>query len=154
MASVEKPIESAQDIDQGEVVKVRRQAPEDADIEAFEEAQNTSWSDVARSCFCHSGEGWFKIFFGIGVVCFILYWFLIALELLGTSAKCLTGCLAGDLFFGGESSSFSDHRHACYCVASIKLNRHQHYSFSCGKWFERRDRYLHGNGSQHWYFCD
>lgn len=102
MASVEKPIESAQDIDQVEVVKVRRQAPEDADIEAFEEAQNTSWGDVARSCFCHSVEGWSKIFFGIGVVCFILYWFLIALELLGTSAKCLTGCLAGDLF--GEAN--------------------------------------------------
>jgi len=102
MSSVEKPIESAQDIDQPEVVKVRKPAPEDADLEAYELAQNTSWGDVFRSCCCHSPEGWVKVFFGIAVICFTLYWFLVGLELLGTSAKCLTGCVAGELF--GEAN--------------------------------------------------
>lgn len=36
------------------------------------------------------------------MVCFILYWFLFALDLLGTAAKCLTGCIAGELF--GEAN--------------------------------------------------
>ena len=38
------------------------------------------------------------IFLGIVVVCFCLYWFLFALELLGSGAKVMTGCKAGELF--------------------------------------------------------
>lgn len=101
MSEIEKPIESAQDgVEMTKIKKII--SPEDADIEAFEAAQNTSWGDVASSCCCHSLTGWLHIFSGICLVCFILYWFLVGLDLLGTSAKCLTGCFAGELF--GEAN--------------------------------------------------
>jgi len=103
MASVEKPIETAQEIDTPEPPVVKKtMAPEDVDLEAYELAQQTTWGEVARSCCCHSAEGWVKIFFGVALICFVLYWFLVGLELLGASAKCLTGCLAGELF--GEAN--------------------------------------------------
>jgi sodium-dependent phosphate cotransporter len=38
------------------------------------------------------------IFVGICFVCFFLYFFLFGLELLGTGAKVMTGCKAGELF--------------------------------------------------------
>lgn len=46
----------------------------------------------------HDAKGWARIFGGLSVALFWLYWFIFGLDLLGTGAKVLTGCLAGGLF--------------------------------------------------------
>jgi solute carrier family 34 (sodium-dependent phosphate cotransporter) len=59
---------------------------------------DATWDDVYQACCVHSTEEWGWVFIGILLVIFLLYWFLFSLELLGSSAKVLTGCRAGALF--------------------------------------------------------
>jgi len=65
--------------------------------ESPEEIGDATWGEVCRSCCVHSGEEWAKIFAGLVLLCFFLYFFLVGLELLGSSAKVLGGCSAGNL---------------------------------------------------------
>jgi sodium-dependent phosphate cotransporter len=68
-----------------------RKISDDVEIEA------ASWADVYRNCCCRSGAGWLKIGGFAGAITFFLYFFLMALELLGNAAKVMGGCAAGSL---------------------------------------------------------
>eukprot|EP00804_Cyclotella_cryptica_P024650 CCRYP_001662-RB/>CCRYP_001662-RB protein AED:0.22 eAED:0.22 QI:377/1/1/1/1/1/3/107/607 len=63
----------------------------------------TTWNEVFRTCCCHSANEWIMISVHVMFVLFFLYWFIFALELLGTGAKVLTGCAAGGLFGGNTN---------------------------------------------------
>eukprot|EP00978_Attheya_sp_CCMP212_P000165 scaffold303_cov46-Attheya_sp.AAC.5 len=63
-----------------------------------DEIGDATWSEVCRACCVHEPQEWIKIFAGFAVLMFFLYFFLLGLELLGTSAKVLGGCTAGSLF--------------------------------------------------------
>jgi sodium-dependent phosphate cotransporter len=62
-----------------------------------DEIGDATWSEVCRACCVHEPQEWLKIFAGATVLMFFLYFFLLGLELLGTSAKVLGGCTAGSL---------------------------------------------------------
>lgn len=62
-----------------------------------EEIGDASWNDVYRACCIHSTKGWAKIFGGVLLLALLLYVFILALELLGNSAKVVGGCTAGSL---------------------------------------------------------
>ena len=70
---------------------------DDWDEEQPEEIGDATWGEVARTCCVHDAQGWGKIFIGVLVGLFFLYFFLFSLELLGTAAKVLGGCSAGGL---------------------------------------------------------
>jgi sodium-dependent phosphate cotransporter len=70
----------------------------DDEEEFDDEFEEATWGEVYRTCCCHTPRGWFMIFLGVCLVCGILYFFLLGLELLSTAAKVLTGCTAGNLF--------------------------------------------------------
>jgi sodium-dependent phosphate cotransporter len=63
-----------------------------------EEYGDATWGEVCNTCCVHTPEEWAWIFVGLFFVCFFLYFFLFALELLGTGAKVMSGCKAGELF--------------------------------------------------------
>jgi sodium-dependent phosphate cotransporter len=71
------------------------------DVDFFEEdaedIADATWNEVFRTCCCHTPMEWAWIFLGICILCLFLYFFLLGLELLGTSAKVLGGCTAGSL---------------------------------------------------------
>jgi len=71
--------------------------------ETPEEIGDATWGEVARACCCHTPKEWGIIFVGICVLCFFLYFFLLGLELLGSSAKVIGGCTAGSIL-GGETN--------------------------------------------------
>lgn len=66
--------------------------PEFSEQPVHEEA---TWGDVARACCVHEPSEWAQIVLALVVICFFLYFFLLGLELLGSSAKVLGGCTAG-----------------------------------------------------------
>lgn len=86
----EKEIVAAQDMDNGHEVR------KGGDVDDFD--NDATWGEVAHEMCTHDAEGWARIFGGLCVVLFFLYWFIFGLDLLGTGAKVLTGCLAGGLF--------------------------------------------------------
>jgi sodium-dependent phosphate cotransporter len=63
-----------------------------------EEIEDTTWGEVCRTCCCHTPKEWGRISLFMVGICFFLYFFIFALELLGTGAKVLTGCAAAGLF--------------------------------------------------------
>ena len=63
--------------------------------ESPEEIGDATWGEVVRACCCHTPKEWGIIFVGFIVLCFFLYFFLLGLELLGSSAKVIGGCTAG-----------------------------------------------------------
>jgi sodium-dependent phosphate cotransporter len=71
------------------------------DVDFFEEnvedIGDASWHEVMQTCCCHSPLEWGYIFIGICLLCFFLYFFLLGLDLLGSSAKVVGGCTAGTL---------------------------------------------------------
>ena len=67
------------------------------------ELDDVTWGEVCRSCCCHSPKEWGRIIVFVCIICFLLYWFIFSLELLGTGAKVLTGCVAGGLFGGNTN---------------------------------------------------
>jgi len=75
----------------------------DFDEEQLEEIADATWGEVCTACCTHSGGEWGMIFVGLAMVIFCLYFFLLGLELLGTSAKVIGGCAAGALF-GDETN--------------------------------------------------
>jgi len=70
----------------------------DTDFEVEGEIPDATWGEVAQACCHHSAEEWGFIAIGMLCVSFFLYFFLIGLDLLGTSAKIVGGCSAGSLF--------------------------------------------------------
>jgi sodium-dependent phosphate cotransporter len=72
---------------------------DDADFfeEDAEDIADATWNEVFRTCCCHTPVEWAWIFVGICFLFFFLYFFLLALELLGTSAKVIGGCTAGSI---------------------------------------------------------
>lgn len=71
---------------------------EDFNDENSEEIQDATWNEVFHSCCVHSPSEWAWVFVGLVSVFFFLYFFLLGLNILGTSAKVLSGCTAGALF--------------------------------------------------------
>jgi solute carrier family 34 (sodium-dependent phosphate cotransporter) len=59
---------------------------------------DATWGDVCRSCCCHPPIVWAMIIFRLFGVLFFLFFFILALEILGDGAQVLTGCAAGALF--------------------------------------------------------
>jgi sodium-dependent phosphate cotransporter len=70
----------------------------DGDFDVTDEFGDATWNEVFQTCCCHSPSEWGVISVGIFFVCFFLYFFLFGLELLGTGAKVMSGCKAGELF--------------------------------------------------------
>ena len=66
--------------------------------ELLEELHYATWGDVYQACCVHTSSEWGWILLGLMTVFFFLYWFMFSLEVLGSSAKVLTGCSAGALF--------------------------------------------------------
>jgi hypothetical protein len=62
-----------------------------------EDIGDATWSEVATACCVHDAHGWGVIFVGVCAALFFLYFFLLSLELLGSSTKVLGGCSAGGL---------------------------------------------------------
>jgi len=69
----------------------------DFEEERPEDIGDATWSEVATACCVHDAHGWGVIFVGVCAALFFLYFFLLSLELLGSSAKVLGGCSAGGL---------------------------------------------------------
>ena len=74
------------------------------DVDFFEEDAedigDATWNEVFRTCCCHDLKEWGWIIVGICFLCMFLYFFLLGLELLGTSAKVIGGCTAGSILGG------------------------------------------------------
>jgi len=58
---------------------------------------DATWGDVGKECCSHTGPEWGNIALHFTVIFFFLYFFLFSLGLLGTSAKIIGGCTAGNL---------------------------------------------------------
>lgn len=88
--------------DEGKPVQASSEQPFDEEkgntAAQFEEEQDATWGDVAKACCVHTPEEWGYVALGTCGVLFFLYFFLFALDLLGTSAKVIGGCAAGGLF--------------------------------------------------------
>jgi len=62
-----------------------------------EEERDATWREVWTACCCHSIGEWFQIFVMVCVLLFFLYFFLVGLDMLGTSFQVVGGCTAGSL---------------------------------------------------------
>ena len=78
-----------------------------------EEIEDASWSDVLTACCCHSPREWLSILVGITCLLTCLYFFLLALQLLGTSFQVIGGCAAGSLL-GSDTNPL-----AALCIGVI-----------------------------------
>lgn len=72
--------------------------PSNDQTRELDEALNATWGEVFTSCCVHTPKEWGWIAFGLFLVAFFLYFFLVALDVLGSGAKVMTGCQAGTLF--------------------------------------------------------
>jgi len=70
----------------------------DTDFDAEDDYGDASWSEVFNACCVHDAKEWAWIFVGVCAIVFFLYFFLFGLELLGSGAKVMSGCKAGELF--------------------------------------------------------
>jgi sodium-dependent phosphate cotransporter len=70
----------------------------DGDFDVEDEFGDATWGEVFRTCCCHTPQEWGMISIGICFVAFFLYFFLFGLDLLGSGAKVMSGCKAGELF--------------------------------------------------------
>ena len=75
----------------------------DSDFDVAEEYGDATWGEVCTACCVHTPKEWGYIFLGIVGVALFLYFFLVGLDLLGTGAKVMSGCKAGELF--GDDSN-------------------------------------------------
>ena len=65
--------------------------------ESPDDIGDATWGEVVKSCCIHSPAEWGKIFIGLCVILFFLYFFLFGLDLLGNAAKVVGGCTAGEV---------------------------------------------------------
>lgn len=75
------------------------------DISAHEE-DGITWREVYKSCCQHTCTEWARIVVAVEAICLLLYFFLVGLELLGSSAKIIGACTAGQLL-GDETNPFA-----------------------------------------------
>lgn len=86
-------------VDDVKVDVPEKEAKKGGDDELLEELlEEATWREVFESCCIHSPAEWGLIFIGICIVCLFLYFFLFGIALLGTGAKVMGGCTAGELF--------------------------------------------------------
>lgn len=62
------------------------------------EIEDATWGEVLQACCIHDPKEWALLLIRMIAACLFLYFFLASLDLLGTSAKILSGCTAGALF--------------------------------------------------------
>jgi len=92
------------DIEKNEVdtTPVKAVADEEKkDLGVFSEddiPEDATWGEVFQTCCTHSFSEWLMILLGVFAVLFFLYFFLFGLDLLGSGAKVMGGCAAGELF--------------------------------------------------------
>ena len=72
----------------------------------LEDLADATWGDVYTACCVHDAEEWGWIAFGIFGVAVFLYFFMVSLDMMGSSAKVLTGCSAAGLF-GDDANPIS-----------------------------------------------
>lgn len=89
MADIDKNVENVD-------IALEKESKGEGDVvPVLEEA---TWKEVFESCCHHSPAEWGLILIGLSVVCLFLYFFLFGLSLLGTGAKVMGACTAGELF--------------------------------------------------------
>jgi solute carrier family 34 (sodium-dependent phosphate cotransporter) len=64
----------------------------------YEVEPEATWHDVYVTCCVHTPTEWMWGTLNFLVVLFFLWLFLMTLDLMGTSAQVMTGCVAGALF--------------------------------------------------------
>jgi len=81
--------------------KVVETTPTKDEKKAFSEddiPEDATWGEVFHSCCCHTPKEWALILVGVSIILFFLYFFLFGLDMLGSGAKVMGGCTAGELF--------------------------------------------------------
>lgn len=63
-----------------------------------DDIKDATWGEVFTTCCVHSPAQWGVILVNVAFLLFFLYFFLLGLELFGSSAKVIGGCTAGSLF--------------------------------------------------------
>jgi len=92
------------DIEKNEVdtTPVKAVADEEKkDLGVFSEddiPEDATWGEVFQTCCVHSFKDWLMILAGACLILLCLYFFLFGLDLLGSGAKVMGGCAAGELF--------------------------------------------------------
>lgn len=80
-------------------IKEEKQEKKTTDVFTVDDIpEDATWGEVFQTCCCHSPQEWVMISGGIFTVLFFLYFFLFGLDLLGSGAKVMGGCAAGELF--------------------------------------------------------
>jgi solute carrier family 34 (sodium-dependent phosphate cotransporter) len=72
----------------------------DGDEEEVDERRlvdDVTWQEVFEACCCHTPYGWGMIFVGVCCVILALWFFMFALDMISTSSKVMTGCVAGEI---------------------------------------------------------
>ena len=72
-------------------------------LKNIDEIGDASWSEVCHGCCVHTPEEWASIMVAIFLILTCLWLFGLGLEFLGSGAKVMGGCAAGELF-GGTSN--------------------------------------------------
>ena len=72
-------------------------------LEDVEELEDASWYEVINACCCHGLSYWLAVLCCLVGMLALLYLFLFALELLGSGAKIMSGCRAGELFGNSDN---------------------------------------------------
>lgn len=70
----------------------------DFTLSTIDEYDEAEWGEVFEACCSHSPVEILHILIGILGLCFFFYFFLFALDLLGTGAKVVSGCAGGKMF--------------------------------------------------------
>jgi hypothetical protein len=65
--------------------------------------EEATWVDVYHACCCHTAKEWIGISSFLAALLLLLYFFLVGLDLLGTSFAIVGGCTAGSLL-GSDTS--------------------------------------------------
>ena len=73
------------------------------DEEEKDEGEDATWGDVCHSCCCHTPREWGMIVIAVASLLVCLYFFLVGLDLMGTSFQVVGGCTAGSIL--GEDTN-------------------------------------------------
>jgi sodium-dependent phosphate cotransporter len=106
-----EPIEVAViDDDQKKKKKIKKKKKKNPRLEDLDQAEkgfqldngefigDASWLEVCQGCFVHSPKEWIGILFAVVLILLCLYCFGLGLDFLGTGAKVVASCTAGELF--------------------------------------------------------
>eukprot|EP00980_Cylindrotheca_fusiformis_P017175 scaffold5289_cov107-Cylindrotheca_fusiformis.AAC.2 len=93
-ASEDKPVTSRKDRKTGSM----HVGDEDFDVNDPAYEMDATWAEVCKVCCVRTPAEWGMALLGLLLVIFFLYFFLLGLDLLGSGAKAMGGCAAGELF--------------------------------------------------------